>query len=109
MSEQSKQTAEFAIDELVDMRHPPIYERRAVKSGEKIAFGQAIKLHTDGSVMKSTAGEAHYGVAMENADKGYVSIVVHGTIKRDKVTVNDAAIADADIIKLKAAGIYVLN
>ena len=38
-----------------------------------------------------------------------MTIVVHGTVKRDKVKIGEAELTEADVQKLKAAGIYALN
>ena len=110
----SNKTEGITYGELYDTRHPVVLDRRAVKSGSAVAWGQVVKAGTDGAVEPAASGDAsYYGVACENvtqsADTTHVTIVVHGTVKRDKVKIGEAELTEADVQKLKTAGIYALN
>lgn len=101
------------IDELVDQRHPAVFQRYALKASSTVKFGQAVKIGADGAIEPAASGDTPYGIACEDATQGtdvtHASVLVHGTVKASKVLVGEAAAAEADIQKLKAAGIYVLN
>lgn len=110
----SNKTEGITYGELYDTRHPVVLDRRAVKTGSSVAWGQVVKAGTDGAVEPAASGDAsYYGVACENvtqsADTTHVTIVVHGTVKRDKVKIGEAELTEADVQKLKTAGIYALN
>lgn len=112
MSEQSKNVGEFKMGELADHRLPPIYDRRIVKAGGKIEWGQVVKVADDGSISAAAAGEEPYGIANENVDAKedtYATIIIFGSVKKSNVKVGTAAITDPDVILLKKAGVYVLN
>ena len=110
----STKTEGITFGELYDARHPVVLDRRAIKASSSVAWGQVVKVGTDGAVEPaSTSNSAFYGIACETAtqstDVTHVTIIVHGTVKRDKVKVGEAAVTEADIQKLKTAGIFVLN
>lgn len=113
MGKQSTTIGDIGLESLADFRHPPVTERRAIKTGVTIGFGQVVKVGSDGAVEAAASGDTFYGVACETVtqsqDVTHVSVLVHGTVKRSKAKVGSAAVADADVQKLKAAGIYVLN
>lgn len=110
----SKTTTGIRIDELLDQRHPGVMLRYALKASSTVKFGQVVKIGTDGAVEPAATGDsAFWGIACENAtqsaDVTHVTVLVHGTVKAAKVLVGEAAATEADIQKLKTAGIYVLN
>lgn len=110
MGKQYKEMADVELVDLVDLIHPPVYERRALKAGVAIKFGQVAKLEADGTLNVAATGETPYGIACETAEAGtYATVLIHGTCKASKVLVGSAAITDADVKLLKAEGVYVLN
>lgn len=110
----SKTTTGIRIDELIDSRHPGVTMRCALKTSSAVKFGQVVKIGSDGAVEPAATGDsAFWGIACEAAtqssDVTHVTVLVHGTVKAAKVLVGEAAATEADIQKLKTAGIYVLN
>lgn len=103
----------IVIGDLVDYRHPPIFERRSLKASAEVSAGMAVKVGSDGAVEPATSGDEIYGISCENVVQSekdtHVTVLIHGTVKASRVNVNKAAVEEADIQKLKSAGIYVLN
>lgn len=113
MAKMSTNYGTVDIKELVDYRHPPVMARYALGTGATLKFGQVAKIGTDGTVTAAATGDSFHGIACENAtqsaDVTHITLMVHGTVKASKVLVGEAAVAEADIQKLRGVGIYVLN
>ena len=115
MGNYSKHQDEIFIGEIYDARHDAVLDRMPLKTGQgKLTPGQVVKANDDGTVQAYTSSDTPYGIALENADSTsgqdtHVSVLVHGTVKKCKVKVGAAEAAAADILKLRTAGIYVLN
>ena len=64
----STKTDGITFGELYDARHPVVLDRRAIKASSSVAWGQVVKVGTDGAVEPaSTSDSAFYGIACETA------------------------------------------
>lgn len=115
----ASKTITIDVKQLLDGRHPAVIIRKGVTSGKgTIAIGQIVAL-SSGKVIPyikddQTAGTV-FGVATCYADTAVgkdtaVNVLVHGTCKKDVVTVVSAAApVQADLDALAAVGVWALD
>lgn len=111
--EQSR-TASFKVDQLWDDRHSAIIILHPVKAETPIKAGQILKFGADGlTVEPATEADTLAGVALDDIKAGSgaksVNVLVHGTIRTERVTVGDDAITAAGVAKLRACGVYAID
>ena len=111
--EQSKTTT-FSIGQVWDERHSPIFTLFPVKAATEIKAGQVLKVGADAlTVEPATAEDAAFvGVACEvvaAGEKNYVNVLIHGTVKTEKIAVGSDALTAEGAAKLRAAGVYAID
>ena len=111
--EQSKTTT-FSIGQVWDERHSPIFTLFPVKAATAVKAGQVLKVGEDNLTVEPAAAEdaKYVGVACEEVeagDKKYVNILIHGTVKTEKITVGSDALTAEGAAKLRAAGVYAID
>lgn len=111
--EQSKTTT-FSVGQIWDDRHPPIFTLFPVKAATEIKAGQVLKVGDDAlTVEPATAEDASFiGVACEGVKAGsnvYVTVLIHGTVKTEKIAVGTDALTAEGAAKLRAAGVYTID
>lgn len=110
----SKHVSDISIGEIWDHRHPPVIMRCPLTelSGENVInAGQVVKTGSANTIEAAATSDTPFGVALENVKAGdeFVNVLLHGSVKRDKVKMGTAALTVADINKLATAGIYCLD
>ena len=110
----SKHVGDITIGEIWDHRHSPVIMRcplMALSGATVINAGQVVKMGTGNTIEAATTSDTPFGIALENVKEGdeFINILLHGTVKRDKVKMGTTALTVADINKLAAAGIYCLD
>lgn len=115
----ASKTITIDVKQLLDGKHPAVIIRKGVTSGKgTIAIGQIVAI-ASGKVLPyikddGTAGTV-FGVATGYADTTAgkdtaVNVLVHGTCKKDVVTVVSAAApVQADLDALAAVGVWALD
>ncbi len=111
--EQSKTTT-FSIGQVWDERHSPIFTLFPVKAATAVKAGQVLKVGEDNLTVEPAAAEdaKYVGVACEEVeagDKKYVNVLIHGTVKTEKITVGSDALTAEGAAKLRAAGVYAID
>lgn len=101
----------FTIDEIADGRHGPVSISIRLKSGTgSITAGQLVAKDTDGEIVPyTTGGTGLVGVALRTVkldEDESVLVLVHGTARREKLTVGTAAVTQTEIDKLMGIGVY---
>lgn len=110
----SKRTEDLNFNELMDMRHPPVFSRFKIANAKEIKVGQVVKYNPDTKDISGAAtGETFLGIAVNqgtgNTAGVFINILIHGTVKVSNVSVNDTAPTDTDVLALNKIGIYCLN
>ena len=111
--EQSKTTS-FTVGQVWDDRHSPIFTLFPVKDATAVKAGQVLKVGDDKLTVEPAAAEdyAYVGVACEAVEAGnkkYVNVLIHGTVKTEKITVGADALTADGAAKLRAAGVYAID
>lgn len=111
--EQSK-TTNFTVGQVWDDRHSPIFTLFPVKAATAVKAGQVLKVGEDSLTVEPAAAEdsAYVGVACEEVEAGnkkYVNVLIHGTVKTEKITVGSDALTAEGAAKLRAAGVYAID
>lgn len=110
--EQSK-SINFKVGQLWDDRHSPIISLYPVKASTAIKAGQVVKFSADGiTVEPATEADTLAGVALDDIEAkegASVNVLVHGTIKTERVIVGEEAITATGVNKLRACGVYAID